>query len=435
MSLKNLEMRFNKWIVHGERKPCWIGRDSFKLANMLSLHFTGHGGWEDKANRWIEHNQRLLGEHVILRVFSETGGWSGHPMFGAAPADQGIWDIEHLRDLSEKGRRITELTPLNKRIVEWLLKASHETGVCFEYVVDATLKHIEGLTTPMTGHAIRQTALYMRELQQDKYPNAVILMEARNELFAHNRMKTTLRQANMWATRFYRWKDEEGNLAIRRNSPGDEYFPEQWPEGYIILDQTDKDLFPFDVGTEAGKYQMGCIHPDRAPDDRKWWELPTTMEQLRTDCRGAPLGFNESKTYCDAEDKDRCLAWYGGAWKVTFDLDKYLEWFGACTTKGGVDYYIIHDEKGMQCDVDWPRKVTRLEAALGGAEPPPPPPPPPPPGVDYRPIIDRAYREILGRPGEQAGLNHKNEKMRDGWTEAEIREEMIRSEEYRKKHT
>jgi hypothetical protein len=265
-------------------------------------------------------------------------------------------------------------------------------------------------------------------------------------------MKTTLREANMWAVRFYRWKHADGRLVVRRRSPGEGFVAEQWPEGFLIIDQTDKDLFPYDVGTEPGKYQMGCIHPDRAPDDRKWWELPTTMEQLRTDCRGAPLGFNESITYCDIQDKDRCIDWYG-SWKITFDLEKYLRWYNSCISDGGVDYYIIHDEKGMQCDVEWPRKLTRLEEALGGTAPPPPPTPSPSPPsppspsppqedkVDYRPIISMAYRDILNRPrnsdgtyGDKGGLDHKNRKMNEGMTEAEMREEMLRSKEYAQKN-
>ena len=457
MSLQKLSQRDGKWVVDGQVKEFWAGRDSFKLANMLSKYFAGHDGqkWLVMAERWVEWNQLLLGENVILRVFGETGGWEGHPMFGAEPADAGIWDLEDLRKRSAEGRRIKELTGLNKKVIEWLMKTSHESGVAFEYVVDATLKHTEGdgsegnqwLHTPITDHAIRQTCEYMRELWLQKYPKVKIVIEARNEAWAHNKMRTKLNEVNRWAERFYRWErevDGDKEIKLAFASPGSDWVCRQWPEGYIVVDRSVGN--GVHVGTEPGRHKMGLRHPDREPKDRKWWELPTDMEQDRADCRGTPLGYNESMPYVDEEDYARAREWYGS--DITSDLSRYLEWMENC--RQAVEYFIIHDEKGMQCDVDWPRKETRLEAELRGLSPPPPPPPPPG-SIDFRPVISRAYRDLLGRPrnrdgtyGDRKGLDYKNEKMQDkmtadgnierGMTEAEMREKMIRSVEYRKQH-
>ena len=437
--LNNLHITNGKWVVDGVVKPCWLGRGSFKLANMLSMHYAGlEGGWLDMASRWIEHNQRLLGENVILRVFGETGGWGGpghpsgrrdHPMFGSRPYDAGIWDLEDIQTRSAEGRRIENLTFLNKNVIARLMKFSHETGCAFEYVVDATLKHTVGLgtpgnewlKTPITDHAIRQTASYMRD-QMETFPKAKIILEARNEWTAHNKMGTGLDGVNMWAARFYRWaKEDDGEKRFAFSSPGANWSAEQWPEGYIVVDRSLGN--GVSVGTEPGRFQMGLLHPDRDPEDGKWWHLPTNMDQLRADCRGTPLGFNESKLYVDSADAGRASEWYRGV-SYTTRLDKYLDWVDNCL--GTVDYFIIHDEKGMQCDPDWPRRETRLEAELRGTLVPP--------LVDFRPIISQAYFEILDRRADEGGLDHKNAQMQAGMTEAKMREIMIRSPEYARRY-
>jgi len=423
VSLKNLTQRNGKWVVYGERQKCVLGRDAFKLANMVAR------GMEAQALRWIEHNQRLLGEHHFERVFAETGGWTkGHPMFGAPPSDPGIWNVPQLQKMVAEGRKLRHLTDLNKKVIEWFMRSSHETGVCFEYVVDATLKHTEGLNTPITDNAIRLTAAYMRELWLEKYPNAVIIIEGRNEWRAHNKMRTKLNEVNMWAQRFHRWKHEDDRTKHSFTDPGGGFVAEQWPESYILEDDTTNGLFTFECGPEPTTYDMGCIHPSR---NGQWWKLPDTMEQLRRYCRGAPLGFNESMLYCDQEDHQRCADWYrGGGW--TSELDRYLEWLDACRGDRGVDYFIIHDEKGMQCDPGWPRSVTRLEEALGGTAPPPPPPPNG--EVSYERVIQQAYVEILGRDPDPGGLANYQRLMANGMTEAKMRESLLRSEEYKRKN-
>jgi hypothetical protein len=393
---------------------------------MLTKHFHGKEGWETRAKMWIEHNQRLLGEHTILRVFGETGDWSGHQMFGSEPKDEGIWNLDELRDLAKRGIRIRRLTPLNRKVIDWLCRMSHETGIAFEYVVDATLKHTEGLVTGTTDHAIRQTALYFRELIDGKdapYPNATIVFEARNEWNAHNKTKTKINQVNMWAQRMYRWaKGDDRKVQFR--SPGDDWVPEQWPEGHIIVDKSTGN--GANVGPEPGNFKMSLEHPDR--DRPQWWTLPPTFEQLVTDARGVPFGYNESILYCDEEDWTRVRSWYGArGW--TTDLDHYLMWLDNC--KDSVRYFIIHDEKGMQCDTHWPRGATRLETELGDY---PPPPPPPPPRVSYAKVVRMAYLDILGRLPDPGGLDFYDRALEAGMTEAEMRERMMRSEEFKKKN-
>ena len=45
-------------------------------------------------------------------------------------------------------------------------------------------------------------------------------------------------------------------------------------------------------------------------------------------------------------------------------------------------------------------------------------------------IIVLAYKPILGRLPDEGGLAHYNDKMKNGMSEAEMRESLIRSEEY-----
>lgn len=48
--------------------------------------------------------------------------------------------------------------------------------------------------------------------------------------------------------------------------------------------------------------------------------------------------------------------------------------------------------------------------------------------------IKRAYRDVLGREADPNGLANYRAKWRDGWTQGQIRDDLRRSEEYRKKH-
>jgi hypothetical protein len=110
-------------------------------------------------------------------------------------------------------------------------------------------------------------------------------------------------------------------------------------------------------------------------------------------------------------------------------------------------YVYVHTFRGMDAGWPWtPQTIVEevvAQIADGTYDPPPPPPPPPPPEdkASYVPIISLAYDEILGRPrnrrgkyrgyhGDEGGLDSKNKKMQQGVTEAEMREEMIRSKEF-----
>ena len=55
-------------------------------------------------------------------------------------------------------------------------------------------------------------------------------------------------------------------------------------------------------------------------------------------------------------------------------------------------------------------------------------------GTDATAAITRAYREVLGRDPDPAGLAHYRAKWRDGWTQGQIRDDLRRSVEGRGNH-
>jgi hypothetical protein len=64
----------------------------------------------------------------------------------------------------------------------------------------------------------------------------------------------------------------------------------------------------------------------------------------------------------------------------------------------------------------------------------PGPPPPPPKRYRYERVISLAFRELLGRDVDPGGLEGYDWAMTNGMTEAELREHLIRSEEYQEKN-
>lgn len=344
------------FLLNGEKKQKLIGRSSFKLANIVTYHFAGQGSGKYSlgyAKRWVEYNQRLFGEHAVLRVFLETAGWGECDgcMFGSEPRDQGFWDPRAaLRD----GHRETKVHRRGEQVLEWFFRNSQETGVIYELVIDATLKH-DDIPKGEIDHVIRQVGVKMGELSA-QYDRALIIPNVRNEWNAHNESGHSLHEVNMWAVRWER----------------DQY----WPGSQPIVCPGGADDYTYDVGPPgSGKFAMGLIHPDRQPDDRKWWDLPN-INRLRSHSGGMPVGFNESMYYVEKEDEQRALNWYRNRRGWTAYWDEYRKFAEAAIDN--VDYFIFHDEKGSQCDLSWPRAKTRLEEHFGDSTNPPNPPPPEP---------------------------------------------------------
>lgn len=401
-----IRVRNGKFYFNGQKKDVVIGRSSFKLANIVSYHYTGKGEAYSlgQAREWCAFNQSIFGRDVVLRVLLETAGWDPKSpgMFGSPPQDQGFWNVEKLRD----GRRETEMHPVGKKVLRWFFETSTKTGIAFELVIIATLKH-DNIPTSEIDHVIRQTGIEMGKLAVE-FPRALIIPNVCNEWNAHS--KFTVQDVDMWAVRWER----------------DGY----WPGAAVIVDGGGGDELEYAVG-DGGAYKAAMIHPERTGRD---WEQMPDMKWLQRKAGRFPIGFTESMYYVEKEDAERAEQWYRHRSGWTHNWHKYRRFIERCLLN--VDYMIFHDEKGIQCNPWWPRQLTRLEA--WGKERfiqrPPPPPPPPPVFMRFRRIIVMAYQDILGRDADPVGVDVYNKAMLNGFTEAQLRESLIRSQEYIKKN-
>lgn len=450
-----------KMTIRGITKRKVRGRTAFKLPALLSMHFSGKGDDYIKEGgrvgalatfyAFIEHTQKIFDDgEIVFRVLGETGGWPfvqpGAGMFGSPPRDQGIHDIASYRQLCHTGDRVKELTLLNHRVLEELFKASETTGCVFEYVVDGTLKHTDGLCIGTIDHVIRQTAVEMRALQV-RYPRAAFIFSTRNEWEVLNNTGHTLAQVNDWAERFYRWKFDDPNVkpAMSFESPGAGWTPEQWPEGFCIVDEGGDDSFNYDVGPEPGKYKLGAVHPRRKGGGWHkridWWDVsPEWMADLRVDARGQPIGFTESMFL---RSKAGIEGFYRNRNGWNDDIALQLKFYEQCEQEHGPDLWYVHDEIGTQSDPYWDSN-SRWEAALaefmGGVAGGVILPPPPARMLRYVGLIQLDAMALLGHPlTDAADIAFRNERFRlfyeegrpDGWSQEKHREILIRSPEFK----
>jgi hypothetical protein len=365
-------------MITTEGKNVFFNGEQVHILGRSSFKFMGHLRWGnvDGAKNWIAHNQKL--GINLLRVFGETEFWDGHQMFGSPPTITDVWDYNAL----SHGHRPTQVSDLNGKMLTDLFKLSHETGMAFEYVVDATMKHASpDIPWGTIGHCVRQTLRYMRVLQE-LYPKALVMVNTHNEWDAHSfgswhanygdisateLREKALREVNMQASRARRWKNGDA-VQVSYTSPGPGWEPEQWPECTLIVDHGGRNDIEYDASPGPHHYDMKTLHPRR---DGEWWKVCERIDQPGD----IPTYFSESKMWVDPADSVRAQQWYRSGTAYTTDLTKYLYFMDDAIEKG--IHFTIHDEKGMQTDSGWPRDLTVLENELLGSGPPPPPPPPP----------------------------------------------------------
>lgn len=392
-----VQVRGNEVFFHGE-KTYIFGRSSFKFLGQLKQS-------EAKAREWIHLNQQMGINN--LRVFGEYEGWEGHPMFGSGPRLDGIWDLTALR----KGDRPKDITPLNRTMLTRLYRLADETGMSFEYVIDATLKGEKEMEAGTVSHCIARTLEAARRIAFE-YPAAKIIFNFHNEWNAHNAVGLDLRELNRQAMRARRWyKGEDKRVSFV--SPGEGWTPECFPEAVIMVDGGSDDEFEYRCGGGPRDFQFATIHPERSGD---WWELPETLPWLRS--HGKPVFFNESKCYYDKADIPRVAEWYPNIGGLTHDLEKYLIFMRNCGRSN--IHFTIHDEKGMQSDPSWPTWTTELEAELGGA---------PVPKVLYQREIIAAYQMVLSRYPDEEAFKIYDGHLKNGMTWAELVDVLMRSDE------
>jgi len=205
---------------------------------------------------------------------------------------------------------------------------------------------------------------------------------------------------------FRRWhtRDNPGELlGVSQSQPKHEYYP------------------ALDRGAESPDDIR--IHTRR---DGDWENAPDEIfHKFRT--HGIPIFVNESVLHMTQSQWNYWIPkipkWNGLA---TTDTNRFMRLHRGFWERG--IYSTFHTLRGM--DGGWPGWVPgRLEELiaeeLNGTTPPPPPN-----RYKYSHIIDLAYDEILGREADDGGLRNYSELMGRGMSEADMRNALMRSQEF-----
>ena len=308
------------------------GRRSDKLIPLLA-----HGHYE-RAYEWVEHNKKLKID--LLKVPGEgekpEGILSGPPHWKP-------WAIQQMLN----GNRVQYDQVKRAPLVD-LYRLSHETGMAFEYVIDATLKNIPGMPSGMIGHAISRTLDHCRDIA-GTWPAAKIIFCFHD---AYNVGVVKIDEGKgalgLQAGRTRRWArmvgdDKQTQFSFR--SPGPEWKQEQYVAAAIVV-------------SEAGgtvSYPCG--------DGVKEYPIAATQTA------GLQIDLGRLKRF-------RKPVWVDATeWADDSNVDRYVAFLEWCERKGV--HVIITDRKGALTDTRLP--LTELERRLGGIEPEPDPDPDPDP--------------------------------------------------------
>lgn len=342
----------------------------------------------DRVKRWLERCKGLGFDGI--RVFGEADIWDGLYYFRHSTREQ-VWP-----------RRVTGsalvVSDANKRMVESLVGLLEKADMIAEYCVIATLKggwtEDDAFGVGFVGHALRATSEYLAE---NRFTN--LLPEAINEFDAHN----------------FEWGNEIANFARRWRT-------RDYPGSLLGISMGGQWSIEYPVGG-AGGYSHVNVHPDR---HGTWWVIPEEAKR-RLNKYGVPVYLNELIHHMTQEQWDRwvpIIPKWGGL--STTNVPNYIDFLTGIQEQGWS--FCVHDLTGQESDPDWP--VTDLERAFaeefGGSVNPPK-------HFAYRHIIEKAYREILLREPDPAGLEGYNVAMKFGATEADVREALIRSAEFKER--
>ncbi|GAG06178.1 unnamed protein product, partial [marine sediment metagenome] len=183
-------------------------------------------GQHERAHEWIEHNQKL--GINLLKIHGEG------EMPAGVLADPPHWKPWPIRQMLN-GNRV-EYDQIKRTPLVDMYRISHETGMAFEYVIDATLKDIVGMPSGMIGHAISRTLDHCRDIA-GTWPQAKIIFNFHD---AYNRGVVAINEGKgalgLQAGRTRRWvrmvgDDKQTQFSFKQ--PGQEWQPEQYPDAAI----------------------------------------------------------------------------------------------------------------------------------------------------------------------------------------------------------
>jgi hypothetical protein len=439
----------------------WFGAGPFLTASAFStMAFLdrwarGLGGpWHHQVERYFER-RRKQGVRA-LRVFDETTGWylrerEPHPFFNIERATSELmWDYGLIARPGPDVRP-SRLTAHHQVMLLELIRLARKHDMKIELVVDATLKHTPGVSWNVIGHCIRCVADYLRNVHRGEWvdgadPSVEFGMGSALDPVAHARIRQAFENvkgplAHLVAVETHNeadahslgsWKDSELdeagairelNLQLQRFRRG-----EQWPEGAVWVSQGGNDGDGED-GIQYDPELPDCIaiHPER----------PSLAWRGRFDSlkrHGKPIYLNEIRHHVGDE-----YAWTIGSWfsptSSTTEHEDYYDfvvgniaegrWVCDHSLVGMSTGYFLQDGEWHEMPLDPFEKMLLADGE---------PEPPRLVQVTYAHVIAYAYRELLKRDPDREGLEHYDAMMRNGMTESELREQLIRSEEFAQKN-
>lgn len=451
----------------------FFGINGFKFANHIVAGIdTGNTVHFDTARRYIENEVLGLGCQR-MRAPIELMFWSGPyfdlPADGVAPYNiPNVANTPDLVDLhSPTGSKFRGVTPKLKKVIRHYVRLAREFDIIIEIPVIWTIK---GKATKRTKH----------------YPDPRLEKNGGKGISAWNEHYLASKGIGGYMQQLFTEGDGEGS---NRVDPGglnflydhcNEYtvgadpftkgqlrsMARRWqhrdaPSQRVILISegsgfVDEYIPPLESKVGVEGYDGPCKHPPRLKEKistGKKVDWDKTGDAMRNKWPRELLDANESQLMLTQAQRDywipRIPKWAGLG---STNMEK-CERMHRSFIKNEI-YVTFHTFRSMDtyCP-EIPQTVVEETVCriTGGTFEPPPPPPPSVKKIDYRPIISLAFRDILDRDqnsdgtyGGRKGLNYKNEKMQDktnedgdierGMTEAEMREEMIRSAEYTKNH-
>ena len=390
----------NQFRINGVRRP-YVFRSSFCL---MAYYLNGN---RNAARDWLDRIQEQGFDGP--RVFGENQDWSGGPFYGLeqfTPRAQAF--PESYSGAFSKLPLVSGYKEAVRQLIEDL-NARHMVG---EFCCIATVK---GRDTEWTEHGLNRFAQMFRELLGSQN-NSPLIFETVNEVDAHSKV-----DSSQWP-----------NLGLRWRRVGTDEAHHNFPGSVVGISAGGK----WEPGFDDLSYTHRNIHPPRG---EKWYlgrdkveSITVTIETLKNKngANSRPLAFNETVHYMTPEQWDywvpRIPKWAGLS---TMDNNKLARWTDD-VLKAGVSV-CAHDLIGQMTDPYAP--ISRMEEdwaeILGGSVAPPEPEP----HFAYGHIVEKAYQDVLLREVDPSGLESWNGFLANGGTEAQLREILMRSPEFKER--
>jgi hypothetical protein len=412
----------------------------FSTMALLDRWARGLGGkWLDAVERFIERKQSQGCDGG--RVFGETTYW--HDRDDNPNNDHKFFNVDRSTSLrmwnyGQLVRRIhpDRLTVHNQKLILKLIELARKHDFKIEFCTDATLKHSPGVGWDVIGHCIRQTSHFFNRIHSADWDpktmghptdakitaevramfenvkgpiNHLIDEETHNEFDAHSReaweidgmdSAAALREVNMQLSRHDRESD--------------------WPAGTIGVSHGGRDTIEYAVGPKGADTVK--VHPSRSGD---WSRVGDRFKHLER--YGAHVYMNETKHFIDPSMWWTVEQGWFRPGSSTTDVDRILKFEFDCLSNGYsfCRHGLVDMANGVwiRGETIEPMELDAREIATGSF-------PPPPKKYKHTHIIALAYQQVLGRAADEGGIKNYDDLLSRGMSEADMRNDLMRSEEF-----